>query len=171
MRARTARPILALFAALTLAACGGDDDDGGGGGGGGGVDAGGGGAADAGGQPVPDASTSLLGQVCDPAAPDCPADVPTCVAFSQGGMGICTRECTTAGMVDPACTEVHSGPVLAGCFVTVMPQGGGENLLMCGIVCEAPGAPCTDEVCDGTCPTGLTCTPNPGQPEVSSCIP
>jgi hypothetical protein len=156
MGARHIHHTLALLAALALSACGGDSDDSDDRGSA--ADAGNGTAVDAG---PPDATASGgLGASCTPAAdPDgCSASFSVCVNFTAGWSGpFCTAECTMPMMQDPVCSNGYAGPGLPGCWIQA--TIGPDTFHYCGVVCAAPEGQCAANVCDGTCPGSMQCTP------------
>jgi hypothetical protein len=157
-------PVLAL-ALLFPAACGGGDDDGGGGG-----------TIDSGSDPA-DAGDSIdasggdiaIGDTCDTEVEDsCGADL-GCISLNGGTNPWCTVPCTMAGLEDPVCNAAYDGPGLVGCFFSITPEGGGEAINVCGVVCDAPDEQCPPATCSGECPATLVCTPNEATPGVSFC--
>ncbi len=153
----------AFILSVGLAACGGSgsgDDvvtvdartiDGSGGGGidaAGGIDAPGGGGVNA------------LGQLCSMSM-TCPAgnNCTTLQGLGSQTMGYCTPTCS--GQMGTECATGYTGPA-GGRPVCALSTMQGAPPSACAIVCTAPEQ----------CPTGLACTPVPGQMQpVSICVP
>lgn len=107
---------------------------------------------------APSGGANALGQLCSMSMA-CPAGN-TCT-FLQGlgsqTMGYCTPMCTMSG---GECAAGYSGPS-TGRPVCALTMQGSMTPVACAIVCTAPA----------DCPSGLACTPVPGQQQpVSICV-
>jgi hypothetical protein len=148
--------VLLLTALVGLSACGGDDGDDT-------PDASDNGGADAM-TSTPDAmtqSSNAIGDMCTPDAElgqgDCPAEH-RCLGLQGGSRPWCSKEC----MSDAACMADYTGPGMPACIFQISITDENNNpidqFVACGIVCEDLSGGNICPTCDGTCPTGMTCT-------------